>query len=187
MSIGEGWDVDSAAAGSSDFRWYRVSGNKGLDVVVLSERPINYVGHYDKGRMHLCVGEDCRYCAQQVGAQIRYCVAVAEVLTRRPGLLELGRTVALELRDLADKAGYLRGLRVFIGKHSHSKHSRMEVEWIEKGAENWWRTLVVPDVMRALELTWEKDGVDVSSFKAKTPAQRKGPDFKPPIRISSSG
>lgn len=179
-STGSGWEPSGDSVASSDFRWYKVRPGKGLDVVVLSEEPLWYQGHYHQGRMHLCAGTDCRYCADQIGAQTRYCLAVAEVSTRRPGLLEMGRTVALEVRDLADRRGGLRGLRIFIAKHSNSRHSRMEVEQVSDTQEKWWMFLPVPDVKRALELTWEKDGVTLPRSAKETAKDEALRKFKRP-------
>lgn len=178
--MGCGWEPEGESVASSDFRWYKVRPNKGLDVVILSESPLHYNGHFHQGRMHLCVGEDCRYCADNLGAQVRYCFAVAETSTRRVGLLELGRSVALEIRDLADIRGSLRGLRVFICKHSNSRHSRMEVEAVRDTEESWWRFLPVPDVVRALQLTWEKDGVTLPRQKESNAREEAVKKFRRP-------
>lgn len=181
----DGWDVQDEAVGSTDFRWYKVRPGRPLHVVILSDSPSSYVGHFDKGRMHVCIGDDCRWCADQVGAQLRYCVAVAEVLTRRPGLLEVGRSVALEIRDAADRGGGLRGLSVVISKHSSSRHSRMEVEQCSESESTWWQKLTVPDVKKALFLTWEKDGIDMEEVIQEkrdkaSESGKKPPKFVPP-------
>lgn len=181
-SYGSGWDVDNEVVGSSDFRWYKVRPGKGIDLIILSEAPIWYVGHFVGGRMHRCDGENCRYCADQVGSQLRYCVAVAEVTTERPGLLEMGRTVALEVRDLADKAGSMRGLRLFFRKYSSSRHSRMEVERVRDTDVKFWRTLPVPDVVRALELTWEKDGTHIEKDVERPLIEEFAQKFRRPTR-----
>jgi len=112
-------------------------------------------------------------CADGVGAQLRYVVACVEVSTHRSGLLEVGHTVAIELRDLAVNRGGLSGLRFEVSKHSFSKNSRMELRPLPDEPSAWWREVDVPNPQTALYLGWQKAGFTC-------------PDLEEPPAVSSS-
>lgn len=182
MPQGLGWDVPAEVRGDLEFRWWRVSGNRVLVLVMLSDSPLWYRGHFYKGRMVPCFGEGCKLCADGVGAQLRYVVAAAETSTHRSGLLEVGNTVALELRDLDVRHQGLRGMVVEISKHSFSRQSRMELRYIEREEEQWWKEIDFPDIKTALYLGWQKAGYEVPDFEPKVEVPTSQPRFKPPSR-----
>lgn len=180
MPSGEGWDVPQEVRGDLEFRWFRVGGNRVLVLLCLSDRPVWYRGHYFKGRMVPCQGSGCRLCADGVGAQLRYVVACVEVSTHRSGLLEVGHTVATELRDLAVNHNGLRGLRFEISKHSFSKNSRMEIRPLSDDEGAWWREVDIPDPRTALYLGWQKAGYECPDLEPPTEPTLKGRSFKRP-------
>lgn len=161
MPYGEGWDMPVQFEGWSDFHWWKVPANRILILVCLSEGPVWYSGHFLKGRMEPCYGDGCKACREGVGAQARYIFVCVEPLSRKVGLLEVSRSVALELREMAEGRGQLRGLTFEIGKHTRHKQSRMEVVGVPDAPGLNAGAFEVPDVKKALILTWEKAGFEV--------------------------
>jgi hypothetical protein len=159
MPIGEGFDLPPGAEPWSDFHWFQPSTKGILVVVMLSERPIWYTGHYVGGRMAPCCGSGCDYCATGISAQVRYVVACAESSTRRVGLIEFGRANGLLIRDWINRQGTMRGMVLEISKHSKNVQSRTEIRYIETPCDPWYLTLQVPDCSTALFLTWHKAGM----------------------------
>jgi hypothetical protein len=168
MPVGEGWDLPDGVSPWSDFHWFRVTGKNVLEVVVLSEVPSWYVGHFYGKRMVPCYGEGCRMCKDGVGAQVRYVLGCVEVSSKRIGLLEVGKSVGDMIRDWVGRRGQLRGMWLELSKHSFSKQSRMECAYVEKEAPVFTRSLQSPDVKGALRATWEKAGIELpAGFKKK--------------------
>lgn len=169
MPCGEGWDMPVEAEGWSDFHWWKIPSSRVLVMIMTSERPYWYSGHFVEGRMKPCQGDGCALCAKGVGAQARYLFSCVEPLTRKSGILEVSRSVALEFRDLAEARGQLRGLRFTIGKHTRHKQSRMEV--LGEADDDRFNLEGFPpvDVLKALLLTWEKAKYDVpAAFRKKS-------------------
>lgn len=158
MPIGEGWEVPAGDIPWSDHHWFRVSPRTALVVVCLSEGPLWYSGHFVSGRMAPCLGEACALCAEGVGGQVRYVFAAAEVSTRRVGLLEVSRSNGLLVRSWIGRHGGFKGMVIELSKHSHSKGSRTNVVYVDVEAPQWYVALEVPNVKRALLLTWKKAG-----------------------------
>jgi len=157
--IGQGFDLPPGAEPWSDFHWFQASTRGILVLVFLSDQPIWYTGHYVGGRMAPCSGSGCDYCATGIGAQVRYCVSVAETSTRRVGLIEFGRSNGLLLRDWVSRKGCLRGMVIEVSKHSKNVQSRTEIRYIDMPCEPWYLGLEVPDAATALFLTWHKAGM----------------------------
>lgn len=158
MPVGEGWDIPAEELPWSDHHWMRVSPRASLVVVCLSEAPLWYSGHFEGGRMCPCVGEECDFCARGIGGQVRYVFACAEVATKRAGLLEVGRENGQLIRSWIARKGGFRGMVLELSKHSHSKTSRTEVQYIDREEPPWYLALDPPDVRRALLMTWKKAG-----------------------------
>jgi len=158
VPIGEGWDVPADETPWSHFHWFRVSPRGPLAVVCLSEGPLWYTGHFVSGRMAPCLGEGCELCAEGVGGQVRYIFPVADVSTKRVGLLEVGREVGQLIRSWIPRRGGFRGMVLEFSKHSHSRVSRTEVLYIDQELPPWYLAVEVPDVKKALLMTWRKAG-----------------------------
>lgn len=156
MPIGSGWDVPEEAQGWSDFTWWKVRGSKSLVLIMLCDQPVWYSGHFYKGRMTPCLGQDCAMCADGVGAQLRYVLTGMDPVSQRAGLLEVGRNVALTVREFAARNGGLRGLMLEFTKMGHSKHCRMEVYAHYENTVPGWEKVKAPDMKAALVATWEK-------------------------------
>jgi hypothetical protein len=106
-------------------------------------------------------------CAAGIGAQVRYCLAVAERSSRRVGLLELGRENGQLIRSWTSRNGGLRGMTIELTKHSRSVQSRTEVVYVDETCPPWYREVGVPDVLLALYLTWHKAGVKMPAAFAE--------------------
>lgn len=159
MPIGQGFDLPPGAEPWSDFHWFQASTKGILVLVILSDQPVWYTGHYVGGRMAPCSGSGCDYCATGIGAQVRYCISVAETSARRVGLIEFGRQNGLLLRDWMNRQGCLRGMVIEVSKHSRNVQSRTEIRYIDMPCEPWYLGVEVPDAATALFLTWHKAGM----------------------------
>lgn len=153
-----GWEIPDGIEPWSRFHWYKIKPSRGLDAVILSERPVCYIGHYDGSRMRPCGQPKCSYCEDGVGRQIRYVFAIADTVTHRPGLIEVSDSVAELIRDWVSRFGGLRGMHVFLSKLTHSLRSRTVIDYVDEMVGGWYRDIEVPDVDEALSLTWSKMG-----------------------------
>jgi hypothetical protein len=180
MPSGNGWDVPDDVRGDIEFRWWRVPANRILVLVFLSEKPLWYKGHYLNSGMAPCFGDGCKLCEKGIGSQLRFVMAAAEISSHRTGLLEVGNTVATEIRDLAMHNGGLRGLTVEISKHSFSKRSRMEVKCVGRSDDVWWQETDYPDIQTALYLGWQKQGYETPEIPKKVEPVTEVPRFRRP-------
>jgi hypothetical protein len=149
---------------------------------MLSDAPYWYVGHFTDGRMYPCQGVPCSLCGDGIGQQVRYVFAIADVSTRRPGLIEVSKSVADLIRTWCAEFGGLRGMLVELFKHSHSVRSRTEVSLIREDPGHWYQALEVPDPELALELTWKKQGAkrQVDRVSVRSPLEASGPSVCKP-------
>jgi len=163
MTLGswEGWDPPEGTQGWSDWHWWKIPTGKVLQLVVLSRKPLGYSGHFHRGRMCPCYGEGCQLCREGIGAQLRYVVGAADLITRRVGMWDMGRSVGLELRELAVDRDSVRGLMVAAGHYSRARQSRTEIERFDGDPPGWIRELESPDICRALVETWRKAGFEI--------------------------
>jgi len=171
---GSGWELPKGAQPWSSFHWFRVGARESLSLVLLSERPTWYLGHYVEGRMVPCGGIPCELCGEGLGSQARFVFAVCEVTTRRVGLVEVSQSVAELFRMWEAEHGGLRGMWVELYKHSHSVRSRTECRCVREDPGHWWRSLEVPDPGVALELTWRKAGFKRSRSGSRVSARPSG-------------
>lgn len=146
----ESWDVPDIGS-SVGYTWYHVPAGGSLYVVVLSDRPTWYVGHYVGGRMLRCVGANCAWCDRGVGRQIRCVLCVAESSTHRVGVIELSQSVGLLVRDWGYARGTMRGLQVEFSRVGRSKHSRIEAICLSDVEPSWSRSLQSLDVREVLD------------------------------------
>lgn len=182
--LGEGFDLPENFEQWSDWTWFKVRPGRILVLAVLSEQPISYVGHYTRGRMVPCVGHECKLCRDQVGKQLRYCFAATELATQRVGLMEVGRAVACQIQDWIPRHGGFRGMVIEFGKYSHSKQSRMELQYVEKAIPVWFHQIEVPNVVDALYATWEKAGFALPKRPSGIDSRKR---FRPPSAATGSG
>lgn len=161
MAVGDGWEVAAEHAPWSDFHWWKVPTKGGLMLALLGTAPVYYVGHFDDGRMWPCCTPDCGMCREGKGSQVRYVMGAADVTTKRVGILEVGRANGLLIRDWAQSRGAMKGVVIELAKHSHARTSRTEVRLVDKEPGPWIHMLQVPDLKRALILTWDKANMPI--------------------------
>lgn len=189
-TTGEGWELPGETKAWSDWTWFHIKPGKARIVVVLSEKPLWYQGHFVHGRMAPCVGSECIECARGTGAQIRWVFACAEVETRRQGLMEVGQATQLELRQYVTRAGRFRGLVLCFGRYSKAKQSRIECEYVDDPMPVWAHEMAATDLGAALRATWTKAGFSVPGTAASQTGNRlRSEDFRsspPPLREAVS-
>ena len=161
MAVGEGWDVAPEDRPWSDFHWWKVPAKGVLVLALVGEKPLYYVGHYVDGRMWPCLGPDCGMCKNSVGSQIRYVMGAVDISTRRVGILEVGRSNGMLIRDWVGARGAMTGQVIELEKHSHSRVSRTEIRRVEKEVGPWIHQIQLPDLRRALILTWDKANMPI--------------------------
>jgi len=154
--VGDGWDPPDAVRERCEFHWFHVVPGTVLVVCVLSGAPAWYVGHFEKGRMKKCEGPTCSMCAQGIGRQLRYVFGCVEVSTRQNGLVEVSKSVAELLREWAARKCGFRGMVLQLEKATKSKHSRMEVKYVDRDPPSWASELEPINVLEALESTWDR-------------------------------
>lgn len=183
--VGDGWEVAEVFRDRSDWTWFKIRGGKVLKVVLLSRSPVWYAGHFHKGRMVPCGGNGCRLCHERVGTQVRYVFGAARVEDGQVGLLEVGKSIGLQIRDWIARRGQLHGMSIALTKQTLAKQSRTEIEYVEGQDPEWLDGTECPDVRRALESTWDKMGFSRSehqdvSRKTGGEAKEERVRFKPP-------
>jgi hypothetical protein len=154
--VGEGWDVPLDVKERVQFHWFHVVPGSELLLVVLSNVPIWYVGHFRAGRMELCDHEKCQSCAAGVGRQVRYVMCCVEMTTHRLGVLEISESVANLVRAWSVPNNGSRGLILELSKATRAKHSRMEIGLLKEHPPAWAMALEPLDLHEVLEKTWEK-------------------------------
>lgn len=146
----EAWNVPSIES-NVGYTWYHVPAGGSLFVVVLSDLPCWYIGHYFGGRMLRCAGANCVWCERGVGRQIRCVLCVAESSTHRVGVVEFSESVGLLLRDWGYTRGTMRGLQVEFHRVGRSKHSRIEAQLLSDIEPQWSKQLSPLDVREVLD------------------------------------
>jgi hypothetical protein len=163
MSVGSGWDIPDGLKPWQNFHWFQPSPRSTIRLVILSEQPIWYAGHFVNNRMAPCCGQECDLCAAGTGVQIRYCFAVVEPLTRRVGLIEFGESNGRMIRDWGNRNGGIRGVQIEVFKHSKSAQSRTQINYIDEIPPLWIASCDIPDPALALYLTWSKANMPMPS------------------------
>lgn len=154
--VGTGFDLPEGSDGWTDWTWFHVRAAAPSRFTFLCLAPVNYSGHFSKGRMVPCAGENCPLCARGLGSQARYVFSVVEWETHRVGLLELGRGHALQIQDWMPQNGGLRGLTIEIQRSSHSKQSKVDMKMISDSVPLFFQHLEGPDLLRAVKSTWQR-------------------------------
>lgn len=157
-TTGEGWDLPPDTASWSDWTWFHIKPGRARRLVILSEQPLWYQGHFVSKRMAPCIGHECVECMRGTGQQVRWVFAAAEIESRRQGLVEVGNATALELKQFTARVGTFRGMMIWIGRYSLSKQSRIEVELVDEPMPVWAAEMEGTDLKRALQATWLKAG-----------------------------
>jgi hypothetical protein len=154
--VADGFGLPEGNDGWTDWTWFHARSAQATRFTILCLSPVNYAGHFSKGRMVPCAGEDCPLCAKGLGTQARYVFSVVEWETRRVGLLELGRGHALQIQDWIPQGGGLRGLSIELQRSSHSKQSRVDMSFVSDATPLFFQHLEGPDLVRAVKSTWSR-------------------------------
>jgi len=154
--IETGFGLPPGNDGWTDWTWFHARYPSETRLTILCEAPVNYSGHFRKGRMVPCLGEGCPLCESGLGNQARYVFSVVEWESRRVGLLELGRGHALQIQDWMASNGGLRGMSVSIVRASAKKQSALEVKLLDEEAPLYFKHLQGPDLARALKSTFDR-------------------------------
>lgn len=117
---------DAKLAGGTGF--IKIPARAQLEIIVLSEKPASYKGHFNAGRMVPCSRGTCALCARGIGLQQRTVFAVYDCQRSMSGMLELGPSPTGMVRDYATNSGGLRGLRLRIQRAGGTIKGRIEVE-----------------------------------------------------------
>jgi len=165
--VGDGFGLPEGNDGWTDWTWFHARAAAPSRFTILCPAPVNYAGHFAKGRMVPCAGEDCALCARGMGTQARYVFSVVEWSSRRVGLLELGRGHALQIQDWIPAAGGLRGLTIELQRSAHSKQSRVDMCLVSDATPLFFQHLQGPDLVRAVRSTWQRG---VSSRSGEVPS-----------------
>jgi len=171
-----GWDPPDGTSGWSDFHRWKVPGGRILQLIILSSAPVGYSGHFSKGRMHPCYGEGCQLCHDGVGAQVRYMFGGVEPTTRRIGIWDVGRSVALDIKAASEATGLLRGLWWEVSHMSSARQSRTQISVVERDPPSWFCDCRDPDRLRALLETWRKAGYPIPDGMEPKAARKAGPN-----------
>jgi hypothetical protein len=154
--VGCGFGLPEGSDGWTDWTWFHARYGHAQRFTVLCTDPVNYAGHFRKGRMVPCAGELCPLCASGLGSQARYVFSVVEWETRRVGLLELGRGHALQVQEWAGANGGLRGVSMEIERCALPKQSRVDLRLVSDPVPVYFQHLEGPDLARAVRSTWQR-------------------------------
>jgi len=152
--VATGFGLPEGSDGWTDWTWFHAGYPRPLRLTILCDAPVNYSGHFRKGRMVPCLSEGCPLCAAGFGNQARYVFSVVEWESRRVGLLELGRGQALRVQDWMESNGGLRGMSIEVVRSSIKKQSGLELSLISEEAPIYFQHLQGPDLQRAVVATW---------------------------------
>ena len=123
-----GWGDTVTDRQSNGIGFAHVPARGQLEVLMLSEDPVSYVGHYHDGRMRPCTHSGCQYCAKQLGSQRRWVFAVYDCSKNCTRLLELGAAPAGQLHQHAVDYQGLLGLRFRFTKSGGTLRSSISIE-----------------------------------------------------------
>lgn len=154
--VESGFGLPEGNDGWTDWTWFHAGYPRPLRLTILCAAPVNYSGHFRKGRMVPCLGESCPLCEMGLGNQARYVFSVVDWETRRVGLLELGRGHALQIQDWMARSDGLRGMSIEIVRSSVKKQSSLEMTLVEEPSPLYLKHLEGPDLARAVKSTWER-------------------------------
>lgn len=154
MKLSEGWGSPDGLRSEDQWTWFHANGEEPLALVVLSETPTSYVGHYVAGRMRPCDGDSCTFCERGTGRQARWVMCCVRVKDGVIGMLEVGKPLALQIRDWSESRGRLRGLAIELYRASRSKHSRIEIARFEGTVPLPFLKFPSLDVPKVLKATW---------------------------------
>lgn len=156
--LSDGWGDEPGQYGAAPFNWLHVPHVRPLPVVILSDVPVKYRGHWFQSAMQACTGDGhCPLCERGIGGQIRVILAVYDLRLRALGLIELSAATAAEIRSISEAHGHLRGLVVELSKEAGRPRGRVLVGEPDRTVPPSPDPLPpVPDIRAALKATWAR-------------------------------
>lgn len=164
VRLAQGWgEAGEKTPASPGFSWLHVPPGVGVSVVVLSESPLRYQGHWGGHAVIPCrrttFQEECVYCRHQVGLQNRFVLCVVAPLLQTVNLFECGESTARQIKAILDReAGKkLRGLSL----HFRREGGRPRGAILAAEAKMEYGMAEMPppvDIEAALLATWERQG-----------------------------
>lgn len=121
-------DVDQECQ-SGEGIWLQVPSRGGLTVVLQTELPFRYVGHWMRGKYEPCSGaNNCDWCTVGIGKKPRYVYAMFNRDRRRSMLFETGPETAGQIREAVVKYGFTTGLTMKLSKAGGRDNGAIIVE-----------------------------------------------------------
>jgi hypothetical protein len=165
-TIGAGWSIPKSVREGSEFHWFHPPASGTLMLAVLSVEPMWYLGHYDRGRMRPCKGDDCEMCLMLKGRQVRFVFCCVDLETRRKGFLEVGSTQGDQLCAEARKRGLLRGILIGLSREARRKNAPLVMDVIRETTPAWVQSEPPLDTHSAMIQTWARAEVANPSPKS---------------------
>jgi hypothetical protein len=110
--IERGWGTPTERSAGRGAHWWHAPSAGTWMLVILSDEPIRYRGHWRRGSVAPCRGATCPLCAAGSGWVPRYVLSVQVLETRRVMLWEIGASTADQLLEIAEREGGLRGVTI---------------------------------------------------------------------------
>ena len=167
VEVYEGLGPPPESAAATGCKWYRVPREGRLDVVILSEVPVWYPGHWVKKRYRPCVRPGCRYCAEDIAWQWRYVVSVASLRSKVSGLIDVGQAVGLQIDAWIGLNERLRGMTIRFRQQREVRCWRMVVELLGEPPWIGWEDLPARKILPTLKKTW---GVSAALLQPAAPS-----------------
>ena len=125
--IREGWGESGGS--DDDYRspFFHVARTAESRVVLLSDVPVRYWGHWTRTGLRPCGERRCEQCDEGVGRQLRFVFDVFVWDQARVAVWEVSSQVAARIRELVGEASTCRGEGVLVWKSTEAKQSRTHV------------------------------------------------------------
>jgi hypothetical protein len=107
-----------------------------LAIVILSARYFACFVHFVEGRTIPCIARNCKWCERGHRARWRYFIEVQTVLTRRRGIVELGKRAGKVLEEMLDKYGSLRGFVGTLERKGDGANAQIVISNLVRGEQN---------------------------------------------------
>ncbi len=149
--VGSGWGNLGESSERGSTRFLHVVTTVPQQYVILSDEIANYYGHFRGGKMVACLGDGCKLCRDGVGKQQRwvfYCFREPDLAC---GMLEVGRSTALVLRQVCESFGCVRGAKFELWKSGLSKYSSIRARHYSGEIVNDWQGLPIESPKSTME------------------------------------
>jgi hypothetical protein len=103
-----------------------------IAVIVLSDRYFGCFVHFVDGRSVACLADNCMYCKRGHKARWRYFFEVETVLTKRRGIVELGKRAGRVLEEAMNKYGTIRGITGVLERKGKGDNAQLVLTVLDK-------------------------------------------------------